>query len=116
MSRFFAPLIAAAVIGLAGLASADMPKVAAGEGPQIEKPACEEGKCPTFTKGFAADALKLERKDANKSYSAEEMGRRRYSDRCFVTTVDYCYMDGYAPVGASCYCTDGYVAYAGVVY
>jgi len=115
MSRFLVPLIAAVVIGFGGAASAEAPKVS-GEGPKIEKPACEEGKCPTFTKGFAADALKLEKKTPNQSMSAEAMGRRAYSDRCFVTTVDYCYMDGYAPIGSDCYCTDGYVAYSGVVY
>lgn len=115
MSRFFAPLIAAAVIGFASFASADTPKIS-GDGPKIEKPACEEGKCPTFTKGFAADALKIEKKVEGQTMAAETMRSRAYSDRCFVTTVDYCYMDGYAPVGSACYCTDGYVAYAGVVY
>lgn len=112
MIRFFSAAVTAAVIAVAGFGAASAENIL---GPKIDKPACEEGKCPKFTKGFGAQASKI---TPGKPPESTEMGRARVtvSDRCFVTTRDYCYMDGYAAIGEACYCTDGYYVYPGVVY
>lgn len=85
------------------------------EGPQIANPQLAEGTLPKQSKGFGKPGTDFKRGSASMK---EEMGRATVtvSDRCFVTRVDYCYMDGYAPVGTACYCSDGYYAYDGVVY
>lgn len=85
------------------------------KGPQISNPQIEEGSLPKQSKGFGKPGTEFKKGSAQMK---EEMGRATVtvSDRCFVTRVDYCYMDGYAPVGTACYCSDGYYVYDGVVY
>lgn len=85
------------------------------QGPQIPNPQLKEGELPKQSKGFGKPGTEFTKGSAKMK---EEMGRATVtvSDRCFVTRVDYCYMDGYAPVGAGCYCSDGYYVYDGVVY
>ena len=109
-------ILLAAAFSLGPIAYATTPSVT-GDGPKIENPEIEPGTLAKDAKGFAAKGVALEsKKPGPAAMAAEEMGRRRVSDRCFVTSVDYCYMDGYAPVGSACICSDGYYYYNGIVY
>lgn len=95
-----------------GLAHAAGPADALNDGgPTIEKPACEEGKCPTFTKGQTKDPEKV------KNLDPTTMGRAVVSDRCYVTRKDYCVLPYYGVRGDYCECYDQYGnVYAGVVW
>jgi hypothetical protein len=109
-------LILVAAFSLGPVASATTPSVT-GDGPKIENPEIAPGTLAKDAKGFVAKSVAAEaKKPGSSAMAAEEMGRRAVSDRCFVTTVDYCYMDSYAPLGAPCICSDGYYYYNGVVY
>ncbi len=106
-------LVAAAAFALSTL-SVSAAGAITGDGPNIPNPPIAEGKLPSGAKGMSvAGTDLLKGKDAK----SQAMGKKvRYSDRCFVTRVDYCEMDGYAPVGSACICTDGYYYYDGIVY
>jgi hypothetical protein len=104
MKRFFtAALMAAALVTGGAYAEG---------GPKIDNPPCKPGECPEFTAGFARDKSTKMMSEAE----AKTMRQVVVSNRCFVTTVDYCLMGGYAAVGAYCECTDGWYVYPGVVY
>ena len=83
------------------------------KGPQIPNPQIEQGSLSKDAKGFGKPGSKFAKDRTNMPTA---MGQVTVSDRCFVTQVDYCLMDGYAPIGEACYCSDGYYAYDGVVY
>ncbi len=106
--RILKSLVAAFAVAAAGIVAAS----AEDAGPNIPNPACKEGECPKFTKGFGATQTATPRN----SPAIAQMRQRNVSDRCFVTSRDYCEMDVYDDVGNLCYCTDGYNVYVGVVY
>lgn len=83
------------------------------EGPAITNPPIAEGTLPKGAKGFASKASGA---TAGKQSKPQTLAEVAVSDQCYVTRVDYCVMESYAPVGSSCVCTDGYYYYNGVVY
>jgi len=94
-----------------GMSYAAQPTDAFGDGPDIQKPACEEGKCPAFTKGSTKDPAKVSK------LNPSAMGRAVISDRCYVTRRDYCELPYYGVRGDYCECYDQYNnVYAGVVW
>ncbi len=100
----------------AAVAFAVLPAMAADSltgGPMIPNPQIEEGALPKDAKGFSKAGSNFTKGRQSKP---QTMGQVTVSDRCFVTSVDYCYMDGYAPLGEPCICSDGYYYYDGVVY
>lgn len=108
MKLFNFVVAAALAMGIAGAAE---PTDAFGNGPEIAKPACEEGKCPTFTKGSTKDPEKIKKLDPS------SMSRAVISDRCYVTRRDYCVLPYYGVRGDYCECYDQYNnVYAGVVW
>jgi hypothetical protein len=109
MMRIGRTIMAAAVLSFA------MPAMAESltDGPLISNPSIEEGTLSKEAKGVSKGGTQFSK---GKQSKPAEMGQVTVSDRCFVTRQDYCYLDGYAPVGTPCACIVGDYYYDGVVY